>query len=335
MIFIISINGENSTNSVINWLIYNNVSFYRINFDDFFSRKIDISITPSDRECILKINNTKFSQTDIDNSVIWCRKLASFQRVNHTESLKSKLDSIYSHIEREYSKFCDSLLHVFSESQWLCNHNAKYLNKYYALQCALKNGLDIPDTILTNNKNDLINFNKVKLSTKCIGDGLSISIKDNDIRLLSTTLLTNEDIIILPEHFMPSMTQKYIEKFIELRIMYINKKTFTTALFSQENESTKIDFRIITKGEKHCRMVPYTLPKVVEEKIINLMSDLDLNTGSIDMILGSDGKYYFLEVNPAGQYSWVSNNCNYNIDEYIAKTLIKMSDERKSTAVAY
>ena len=52
-----------------------------------------------------------------------------------------------------------------------------------------------------------------------------------------------------------------------------------------------------------------------------LMHDLELNTGSIDLVLGQDGKYYFLEVNPCGQYRMTSDPCNYYLDKLIAKTL--------------
>lgn len=51
------------------------------------------------------------------------------------------------------------------------------------------------------------------------------------------------------------------------------------------------------------------------------MADLDLNCGSIDMILGNDGLYYFLEVNPVGQFGMVSGPCNYYLERKIANFL--------------
>ena len=47
----------------------------------------------------------------------------------------------------------------------------------------------------------------------------------------------------------------------------------------------------------------------------------DLDTGSIDMMYSTDGEYYFLEVNPVGQFGMVSYPCNYYIEKEIATIL--------------
>lgn len=53
------------------------------------------------------------------------------------------------------------------------------------------------------------------------------------------------------------------------------------------------------------------------------MKRIDLITGSIDIIKSTNGKYYFLEVNPVGQYLAPSFLCNYNLPKIIAEWLIK------------
>lgn len=52
------------------------------------------------------------------------------------------------------------------------------------------------------------------------------------------------------------------------------------------------------------------------------MNSLDLDSGSIDMIVDSSLTYYFLEVNPIGQFEMVSMPCNYNLEKLIAEELI-------------
>lgn len=59
------------------------------------------------------------------------------------------------------------------------------------------------------------------------------------------------------------------------------------------------------------------------KKIRKLMNTLNLNTGSIDVLKGIDGKYYFLEVNPVGQYLSPSISCGYCVEKNIAEWLIK------------
>ena len=52
------------------------------------------------------------------------------------------------------------------------------------------------------------------------------------------------------------------------------------------------------------------------------MADLNLNTGSIDLIKTKNNDYFFLEVNPCGQYESLSFNCNYQLNKKIATWLI-------------
>ncbi|MBM6497958.1 hypothetical protein H9X54_001390 [Flavobacterium macrobrachii] len=122
------------------------------------------------------------------------------------------------------------------------------------------------------------------------------------------------------EHFFPSLLQEYIQKKYELRIFFLNDKLYSMAIFSQESEQTKIDYRNYQK-EKPNRRVPYKLPIEIEEKLIFFMRKIELNSGSIDMIVTYSNEYYFLEVNPVGQFGALSYNCNYNIENLIADYL--------------
>ncbi|NJO92369.1 MAG: hypothetical protein HC831_27910 [Chloroflexia bacterium] len=69
-------------------------------------------------------------------------------------------------------------------------------------------------------------------------------------------------------------------------------------------------------------MVPYKLPDEIKNKLIALMNEIELDTGSIDMIVDKKGKYIFLEVNPNGQYGLVSDTCNYYLEKEIADYLM-------------
>ena len=50
---------------------------------------------------------------------------------------------------------------------------------------------------------------------------------------------------------------------------------------------------------------------------------MGINTGSIDLIYSLSNEYVFLEVNPQGQFDWLSKNCNYYIEKDIAELLKK------------
>jgi D-alanine-D-alanine ligase-like ATP-grasp enzyme len=60
------------------------------------------------------------------------------------------------------------------------------------------------------------------------------------------------------------------------------------------------------------------------------MKDLSLKTGSVDFILDQNDKYYFLEVNPIGQFGMVSYPCNYNLEKKVAYFLINETEKLKT-----
>lgn len=50
------------------------------------------------------------------------------------------------------------------------------------------------------------------------------------------------------------------------------------------------------------------------------MKNLNLNFGGIDLAL-VDGKYYFIEVNPTGEWGWLEIKTGMNISETIKNAL--------------
>lgn len=72
------------------------------------------------------------------------------------------------------------------------------------------------------------------------------------------------------------------------------------AILSQNNPKTQIDFRNYDVDLPN-RVVPFRLPDSLTQKLIKLMQRINLNTGSVDGLYSS-GDYYFLEINPVGQF---------------------------------
>jgi hypothetical protein len=81
------------------------------------------------------------------------------------------------------------------------------------------------------------------------------------------------------------------------------------------NASLPVDYR---EGYRDHSYKPYSLPIGIKNKICLLMDRLNLVSGSIDMIIDLNNELYFIEVNPQGQYDWVSVYGNYELDKKIA-----------------
>lgn len=56
------------------------------------------------------------------------------------------------------------------------------------------------------------------------------------------------------------------------------------------------------------------------------MNSLNLNTGSIDLIVDTQDNYYFLEINPVGQFGMVSQPCNYYLEKKVAEYLVQNNE---------
>lgn len=180
-------------------------------------------------------------------------------------------------------------------------------------------GIKVTDDYLFSKKDNLYKtLNKsIKFISKTVsGDSMLLY---KDFTVLNYTTLINFD-VDYSERFYPSLVQGYIEKKYELRIFYLAGAFYTMAIFSQKDNQTTIDFRVYNRAKPN-RRVPFELPQSIEYKLDALMRKLDLNCGSIDMIVTPTNEYVFLEVNPIGQFAAVSYFCNYNLEKRIANYL--------------
>ncbi len=195
-------------------------------------------------------------------------------------------------------------------------------NKLLNLAVAKEVGLQIPTTMVTSLKSELLAFYRQHspIISKDLRAPVNIRTRHKDIIASGVKIVALEDIDRMEENFAPIFLQEYIEKQYEIRLFIVGDQFFPMAIFSQNDEQTKVDFRNYNK-KKPNRCVPVTIPEPIEKRVREFMQRIDLNTGSVDLIRTPEGGYYFLEVNPMGQFHWVSQNCNYQIERAIAKIL--------------
>ncbi len=201
--------------------------------------------------------------------------------------------------------------------------NNKESNKITTLLVAQKNGLTIPETLITKSKADLSNFLKRTKSQTFINKRISefdFFEENGKMYDISKTILIDDTALAkIPNLFELSFFQEKIEREYEIRAIYFNNEFYSSAVF--ENDEV-VDYRVnFHSSEKHPRIIPYKLPNDIEIKLRNVMEELNLSCGSIDLIYSKDNQFYFLEVNPVGQVSFINNICNYYLEYLYAKYL--------------
>jgi len=322
MIIISSTTFDQSTNEVIDWLRYLNTEYTRINQDT----KIKINkIELSNDNFILSFNADKKTINSKSISGYWYRR-GTLGYLSHPKlKLKNKKlrKEVQTHLDTELFELKNFFIKTLEKNNnKVGSFYLKSINKLETLLLAKELGFKIPETFVINSKTDL-NQIKGNLITKAIQETKSFNLNLESIKGIYA-LYTNEitDITNISQKFFPSKIQTNIKKKFEIRSFYFNGNIFSMAIFSQKDNQTKTDFRKYNYLKPN-RNVPYQLPKIIEQKIILLMNHLNLNTGSLDIIKSVNNEFYFLEVNPIGQFGMVSHPCNYSLEKLIAKNLIK------------
>jgi ATP-GRASP peptide maturase of grasp-with-spasm system len=326
MILIISDESDGSTNEVINWLLYLKIPYYRIN--ETCSIHVDFVKTTNDTiDYKLTITNphivTPFSIFSSEIKGFWYRRGFFILQMGsiplfYSSELNIVAEKFNKYISEENVKIVDFFHKYFSNIPHLGYFQENFTtNKIYELSEAQNMKILIPNFLITRYKTDVELF--VSKHIFCITKGLCKNgfRVNNNIGLGNMTkMITAPDLILIPPQFNYSFFQQYIDKKADIRIFYIAGKIYSTAIFSQNDEKTKIDFRNYNE-EKPNRIVPFNLPSDEEKKLRKLMNKLNYNTASIDYLLDKNNNLFFLEINPVGQYGFISRKCNLFLDKII------------------
>lgn len=197
------------------------------------------------------------------------------------------------------------------------------INKLHVLNTCRDLDITVPAYLVTAKKSRLLQFvdkygeviTKAATSTIFAGNA--------EVHLAAYTEVVDREILSgLPEEFAPSFFQERIEKLVEIRSVYLEGEFYSMAIFSQRNQKTQVDFRHYDRSHPN-RRVPFVLPHSYSEKIKLMLDKFNLNCCSVDTLVSISGKFYFLEVNPVGQFGMTSYPCNYQIEKRIAEILLK------------
>lgn len=300
MILIISKNNEITTTEVAKWLVKMKKDFIRIHENESFKIKV------IDKRILLESERNCFFLDKI-KSVWYRRGKIVFERMKYQNPAIDQYMYEAQHWLEDYVlKNLESKKHINKQSN-------SHVNKLLVLETAIQCGLDVPSYFLAENTKQVeLNTTIVKPLT---GTAIINEIDQNLNAIMYTSIVDKCKM----EDFFISFFQEKIEKDFEIRTFYLNGKCFSTAIISQNDEQTKIDYRRYNKDIPN-RNIPYKLPDNIERKINLLMKTLDLNSGSLDFIKAGN-KFYFLEVNAIGQFLGMGHACNYEIEKEIAEYL--------------
>ena len=306
MILIVTHKEDFTADFLINKLNERSIAYYRFNCEDL--PDIDYSFNTF-------VNSNTFINNISTFSSVWFRrtKLPDL-RANNLSNPE------LAHLLYEYDSLLYNLFQVISTKRWLSHPNAIHIaeNKLYQLSVAKDLGFNIPKTLITNNKKRLLSFAGLCDNDLIIKPLKSGRIEDKpDHRLIYTNVLEARHLSNIVEFDLtPCIFQKRIEKEYELRITVVGEQVFAAKVDSQVDSKTLVDWR-----RKKLTFSRYAIPKNLADQCKSLVNKLGLSFGAIDMIKSTDSNYYFLEINPNGQWAWIEIDTGVDISGSIINFL--------------
>lgn len=227
-----------------------------------------------------------------------------FRQFTTSESRDFLLGSLLSCSEKERSV------------RWINPIWASYISriKINQLQVAKEVGWTIPETIVSNDKKALVNFWNQKngqIITKAIHRGW-LSKTDDKNKVMFTSIVTEKHLEkISDNNYPPLLFQEKVDKKTEFRVVVIGERCFSCSLGKSEN----IDWRVDNAAIDNSKI--FKLPCDVEKKSIEVVKNMGLSFGVLDIILDKNNNFYFLEVNEQGEWLWMEEKIGLPISDSI------------------
>lgn len=187
---------------------------------------------------------------------------------------------------------------------------------------AKAHGLRIPHTLVTGSKQKLGCFhdlykNKNGIICKRILDSYFYEKDDYLYNFNLTFPITDPIFNEIPNEFSISFFQETIIADFEIRVIYIDGLFYSVAI---HDFVKTIDYRTKFRNSESLRIIPFSLPSNIQSSLESVFKKFNLNYGSADLMY-CNNEYFFLEINPTGQISFINNACNLHIEKRLSEKL--------------
>jgi glutathione synthase/RimK-type ligase-like ATP-grasp enzyme len=258
-------------------------------------------------------NDTKLNDCD----VVWFRKPIILE----PEQLP---------VEKKYQKFvhgaykrtANAIYALLRDKYWVSDPWAiiRANNKLLQQEIAAENGLLIPDTLITNSPDEArkFQFKYPKIITKPLG---AETVIENDLEkaFYVTTIIEDENIDYSGLKLAPAIFQQNLVGNLDIRVTVVGKRVHACEIHKNGSLRNRPDWRIGILSENLEYKNHTEFPKTISDKCVSIIKALNLKFGAFDFMLDNRGDYWFLEVNPNGQWGFVELEANIPISGSFAE----------------
>lgn len=310
-VLIISSKYDFGTDNIVFRLRQRGATYLRLNRDQF--SEMEICLDPGAQKLLGRFDDSSFEiRTDSLRAIYF--RAPVFLRDNYQPDLSP--DAQFS--RSQWAAFVRSLA-IFDDVGWVNNPQATYTAeiKPFQLRIAEKLGFDVPRTMVGNSltycKNLATRDGGIVVKTL---DPVILSFGDSDA-FIYTNFTSSDELETSDIARAPIILQQPLVPKTDVRVTVVRDTVFAVEI-KYDDKDIDGDWRLQKKDLQY-RLV--TLPKEIEKKCVELLARLQLTFGAIDLAL-HDGKYYFLEINPTGEWAWLMDHTGAEIDQAITDVLL-------------
>lgn len=244
-----------------------------------------------------------------DFDAVWCRR--RFRPVGHYISTHPENVKF---AKSERSRFQTGWLHFYartSQTFWVGKPASIDIaeNKLLQLSLAKECGLSVPHTLISSDPTKIRRFirNFSEIVVKPIdpfaweyrASGIAFQSYANAVKSEVLSEMCDPDLSVAP-----TIYQQRLAKEFDLRVVVMGENVY--AFSFHQIKTNDIDYRAVMNGPQNVQVRHYSLSAEVVGSLRLLLDRLDLNFCSADLVF-SDGKFYFLDLNPMGQFLFIDD----------------------------
>lgn len=221
-----------------------------------------------------------------------------------------------SHSNHEWAESLEGFLAHIPKEKWI-NHPANNFNashKLEQLSRAKSFGLHIPASLATTRFSQAQAFisEHDEVIVKPLASGFIDRGSELPLIIYTNKFDPNKHQLFDKENRLPVLFQELIKKLIDVRIVVLDGSIVAVGLIRKDTSGRQIlDVRRDNMvGVEYSSVRP---PSDVEDSICQLVQSYQLRFAAIDFCVAEDGNWYFLEINPNGQWAWLDIIGGFNL----------------------
>lgn len=316
IILLVSNKWDISVDFIVRQLRERELHFLRLNTEDLPYSKC--SVTFPDVSFMLPYGRETMDMTNHLKSVLFRRPGRPFEGHENPPSLDR---AVVDYCTDQWHSFIEGLLSI-NDVVWINNPRTNDLMecKIVQLRKAVELGFHIPRTCITSSKERAQKFIQ-SCKGLVIAKGLYSSLieyPERDYFIFTTPVSSLENVQSAEIGITPIIFQEQMTDKIDYRVTVVGDKIYAVRIESASASPIPVDWRLQKDG---LTFIPTELPEDVRDKCLSFVSRCGLIFGAIDLVKVKD-EFYFLEINPNGEWGWLQMNAGLPIAEAIVDCLV-------------